>query len=128
VDDSHEHAPQKPTSHRTAVFILIAITVSIAFFGWQALRTRQLTISSISKPGEYRLTCSRTPSSSRWIHVSGWIDGKATIRLNGVDPAAIGPGNVEWKTSSDWHEGDCMLQYSPGTAVMGKLTVDYRIE
>jgi len=128
VDDPHEHAPKKPTSPRTAIFILIAIFVSIAFYGWQALRTRQLTITSISKAGEYPLTLSRTPPSSRWIHVSGWIDGTATIQLNGEDPVTIASGNVEWKTAGDYTDRDCVLKYKPGTAKMGKLTVEYRVE
>jgi hypothetical protein len=127
VDDSHEDA-NKPASHRTAVFILIAMTVTIAFFGWQALRTSQLSITSISKPGDYRLVSSKAHPSKRWIHVTGWIDGLATLEIPRLESATIGPGSVEWKGASDWDAGDCVLKYTPRTATMGKLTVDYRIE
>jgi hypothetical protein len=110
------------------VFILIAITVTTAYFGWQALRTSELSITSISKPGDYRLASSKPHPSSRWIRVTGWIDGLATLEVPGLSPASIGPGSVEWKGAGSWDAGDCVLKYTPRTATMGKLTVAYRIE
>jgi hypothetical protein len=128
VDEVHEHT-RKPTSPWTAVLTLAAVFVAVAFFGWQTLHTRQLTISSVSKPGEYTLICPRSSPSSRRIHVTGWIDGKATLEITGgLGPESIGPGNVDWKTGGDWYAGDCVLTYSPGTATTGKLTVEYRFD
>jgi hypothetical protein len=128
VDDASD-APKPAASHRTAVFILIAMAVTIAFYGWQSLRTKQLTITSVSKPGDYVLTRSRTPPSSRWIRVTGWLDGPATLQVSGgLGPVTVGPGHVEWKTGGDWNEGDCTLKYAPAGAATGQLTVEYRIE
>jgi len=127
VHDSFEDA-KKPASHRTAVFILIAMSVTIAFFGWQALRTSQLSITSISKPAEYRLASTTPHPSRRWIRVTGWIDGQATIDVPGQESATIGPGGIEWRCAGSWEAGDCVLKYTPRTAKTGKLTVEFRIE
>ncbi|HLY10312.1 MAG TPA: hypothetical protein VKW04_13475 [Planctomycetota bacterium] len=127
--DDPTDAPKKAASHRTAAFILIAMAVTIAFYGWQTLRTRQLSITSVSKSGEYRLPCSRTPPSHRWIHVTGWIDGQAILEVpGGPGPERVGPGAIEWKVSGPWDAGDCVLKYSPGSTTLGKLSVEYRIE
>lgn len=128
MDDPHD--PPKPAaSHRTAAFIMIAMTVTLAFYGWQTLRTRQLSITTVSKPGDYVLTASRKLPSSRWIHVTGWLDGPATLEVSdGPGPVTVGPGNVEWKTAGDWHDVNCTLKYTPAGATTGRLTVEYRIE
>lgn len=128
MEEAHEH-PAKSTSPRKAVLVLVAMFVLIAFFGWQTLHTRQITITSVSRAGAYTLVCPRTAPSSRRIHVTGWIDGKATLEITeGLGPETIGPGNVDWKTGGDWYAGDCLLKYSPGTTTMGKLTVEYRFD
>jgi hypothetical protein len=127
VDEAHEHTKQ-PTSHRTAVFILVAVSVAIAYFGWQSLKTSTLRISAVSKPGEYRMMGGPHHPTRLRVHVTGWLEGQATIGIPGQEAATIGPGNVDWNHSGAWVEPDCLLQYTPKTATMGSLTVDYRIE
>jgi hypothetical protein len=127
VHDPHEE-PKKPASHHTAVFILIAMVVTIAWFGWQTLRTHTLTITSVSKPGTYVLEASRPRPSSRRVHVTGWIDGRADLQVGSDAAVSVGPGTVEWKTAGDWVEGDLVLKYTPRGTTLGKLTVDYRID
>jgi len=129
VDGDHEHPRPSPTSPAKAVLILVAIAVATGFLGWQTLRTRQFTITTLSRPGTYRLTCAPSHPSSRRIHVSGWIDGTATFEITGGrGPETVGPGNVEWKTGGDWSGGDCLLKLTPGTAVTGELRVEYRFD
>ncbi len=127
MDESHGH-PKKPTSHRTAIFILVVTFVAIAYFGWQTLQTRRLTISSLSKPGEYRLTGPELHPTRLRVHVTGWLEGQATIAIPGQQAATIGPGNVDWTWSGPWKEPDCLLKYAPKTATMGSLSVEYRIQ
>lgn len=121
-------APKTPASHRTAAFILIAMAVTLAYFGWQVYRTSRLSITSVSKPGDYLLTSPRQAPSSLWLHVSGWLDGQAAIEIAGRGPAPLGPGNVEWKIRCDWSQRDCVLKYTPGSATTGRLEVEYRID
>jgi hypothetical protein len=127
VHDPNE-APKKPASHRTAVFILIAMTVGIAWFGWQTWRTASLSITTVSKPGEYPLPPPRKPAAAYWVHVTGWIDGQATIELPSNAPATIGPGNVEQRLTGALHDPQCILKYTPRGTSMGRLLVEYRFD
>lgn len=127
MHDPNEDA-RPPAKHHTAIFILIAMAVMIAWFGWQTLRTHSLSITSVSKPGEYVLEASQPRPSSRRVHVSGWIDGRADLQLGKDAPRSVGPGKVEWSTSGDWTEPKLVLKYTPWGTTMGKLTVEYRID
>jgi hypothetical protein len=127
VQDPHD-APKAPASHRTAAFILIAMTVTLAYFGWQVYRTSRLSITTISKAGDYRLASTKPAPSTLWLHVSGWLDGEAAIEVPGRGPATLGPGNVEWKIGCDWFQKDCVLKYTPRSATSGRLDVEYRID
>jgi len=63
------------------------------------------------------------------IHVTGWIDGTATLELpGGAGPVTLDAGNVEWKLSGDWTQGDCILKYLARDRADRTLTVEYRIE
>ncbi len=127
MHDPNEDA-RPPARHHTAIFILIAMAVMIGWFGWQTLRTRSLTITSVSKPGDYMLESTATRPSSRRIHVSGWIDGRADLQFGKEDPVSVGPGTVEWKISGDWAESRIPLKYTPRGTALGKLVIEYRID
>ncbi|MBV8879180.1 MAG: hypothetical protein JO332_04360 [Planctomycetaceae bacterium] len=126
IDPSEE--PRKPSSHRTAVFILLAMFVTIAYFGWQVYRTSRLTIVAVTRSGEYRLTASREHPTSCWVRVSGWIDGQAVVEVAGRPAATLGPGNVQWKSAGDTDGRECVLKYAPKSVTLGRLDVEYRIE
>lgn len=120
--------PRRNATHRTAVFILIAMFVGIAFLGWQVFRTRRVSLTAVTKPAELRLTASRKLPSTMWVRVSGWIDGQAVVEACGRPPATIGPGNVQWKVSGDYYEPEGVLKYTPSSVKLGRLEVEYRID
>jgi len=120
--------PKKHASHRTAVFILVAMFVGTAYFGWQVYRTSRLSIVAVSKPAEFRLKASREKPSTFWIRISGWMDGEAQVEIAGRAPAMIGAGNVQWRLSGEWTESECVLKYTPISAKLGRLEVEYRID
>lgn len=121
-------APRTPARRRTAAFVIVAMIVTLAWFGWQVYRTSRLSIVAVGKPGDYRLTASRKDVSTLWLHVNGWIDGRATLEIPGRAPQSLGPGNVEWKIGCDWFQADCVLKYSPSSATTGRLEVEYRFD
>jgi hypothetical protein len=126
IDPAEEH--RKPTNPRRAVFILLCMAVTIALFGLQVLKTSTLTISAVGKAGEYRLTGHQLHPTRLRVHVTGWLEGQATIGIPGQPAATIGPSNVDWTYSGAWVEQDCLLKYTPKTATMGSLSVEYRID
>jgi len=122
-EESHSPAPR-----RRAVFILVCIFITLVLLGLQVLRTSRVKISAVTKPAGIRLT-GHTPHPTRVrIHVTGWIDGQATMTIPRQDPITIGPGNIEWKYSGAWAEPDFFLQYTPLTVTMGSLDVDYTLD
>ena len=120
--------PKKPASHRTAVFILVAMFVGTAYFGWQVYRTSRLSIVAVSKPAEFRLKASREHPTAFWIRISGWIDGQGQVEIAGRPPELLDAGNVQWRLKGDWTEPECVLKYTPKGATMGRLEVEYRID
>jgi hypothetical protein len=126
IDPSEE--PRTPARRRTAAFVIVAMAVTLAWFGWQVYRTSRLSIIAVSKPGDYRLTSPRKDVSKLWVHVNGWIDGQATLEIPGRAPQPVGPGNVEWKIGCDWSQADCILKYAPSSATTGRLEVEYRFD
>jgi len=127
IDPSEE--PRTPARRRTAAFVIVAMAVTLGWFGWQVYRTSRLSIIAVSKPGEYRLTSSRKGVTLLWIHVSGWIDGTASVEMAPYGPSqSLGPGNVEWKISREWTNPDCELKYTPKSATTGRLEVEYRFD
>jgi hypothetical protein len=126
IDPSEQ--PRPPTRRRTAAFVLVAMVVTLTWFGWQVYRTSRLSITAVGKPGDYRLTSSRKGASAIWLHVSGWLDGTASLELPGRASQLLGPGNVEWKLRHEWSETECVLKYAPKTATTGRLEVEYRFD
>lgn len=126
IDPSEE--PRTPARRRTAAFVIVAMAVTLAWFGWQVYRTSRLSIIAVSKPGEYRLTSSGKGVDSLWIHISGWIDGQAVVEIPNGPSQTLGPGNVEWRISRKWYLPDCVLKYTPKSATTGRLEVEYRFD
>lgn len=118
----------KPATRRTAAFVILAMFVTLAWFGWRVGRTSRLSIVTVGKPGEYRLASARPNPSALWIHVSGWIDGRASLEIPGRASQPLGPGSVEWKLGCDWTEAACVLKYVPTSATTGRLEVEYRFD
>jgi hypothetical protein len=126
IDPSEE--PRTPARRRTAAFVIVAMAVTLAWFGWQVYRTSRLSIIAVSKPGEYRLTSARKDVKLLWIHVSGWIDGSASVEIPSGPPQWLGPGNVEWKMRREGVAPECILKYTPKSATTGRLEVEYRFD
>lgn len=127
MEDPHDE-PKRPTSHRTAVFILIAMFIGTGFLGWQVLRTSKLAITAVTKPGEYRLPGSVPKPTHLRVHITGYLDGQATVEIPGQPPRTLGPETVNEKWSLDWTTPDCLLKYTPKTVTLGRLEVEYRID
>jgi hypothetical protein len=102
--------------------------VTLVIFGLQILWTSKVKISAVTKPGEVLLTGTQLHPTRLRVHITGWIDGQATIAVPGHDPSTIGPGNIEWKFSAAWVEPTCLLKYTPSTVTMGSLEVEYRLD
>ena len=126
VDPSEQ--PRPAASKGRAAFILLCLFVTLVLFGMKVLWTSRLKIAAVSKAGEYRLAGTNLHPTRLRVHVSGWIDGQATLTIPRHDPAPIGPGAVEWRFSDAWAEPECLLKYSPGTVTLGSLEVEYHLD
>ena len=128
----HDHDPaeesHQPAPRRRAVFILVCIFITLVLLGLQVLWTSRVKVSAVTKPAGVRLTGRSLHPTRIRIHVTGWIDGQATMTVPRQDPVTIGPGNIEWKYSGTWAEPECLLQYTPLTVTMGSLEVDYTLD
>jgi hypothetical protein len=102
--------------------------ITLVIFGLQVLRTSKAKISAVTKPGEVLLAGTTLHPTHLRVHITGWIDGAATIAVPGHDPSTIGPGNIEWKFSEAWGDPTCLLKYTPSTVTMGSLEIEYRID
>ncbi len=116
----------KPRDHRTAVFVVIALTMTILMLGWQVLRTSTLKVDNVTRPAELRLTTAKKQPDNLSVHVTGWIDGTATLALAGSTPTQVGPGNVEWRRDGDFYSSEAVVNYVPRNVTTGHLTVEYR--
>ncbi|HUR38239.1 MAG TPA: hypothetical protein VM222_02045 [Planctomycetota bacterium] len=127
IDPEEKHRASTAT-RRTAVLIVLALFVALAFLGWRVLGTSRLTISAVAKPSEHRLKSPKPHPSSLRIHVTGWLDGQATLQSPHREATVVGPGPVEWRAGGDYYEPEGVLRYAPRGATVGQLTVEYRFD
>lgn len=113
---------------KTALLVVLGLLATLGFLGWRASRTSRLRIPAVTRDSEQRLLSpSGNPSSLR-VRVRGWIDGRATIRLDEREAVRIGPGPVDWTGGVDCLQPACLLRYSPATVTQGELSVEYRFD
>jgi len=127
TDPDEKHRPSTAT-RRTAALIVLALFVTLAFMGWRVLGTSHLTISAVAKPSEHLLKSPKPRPSSLRIHVTGWLDGQATLQSPHREATVVGPGPVEWRAGGDYYEPEAVLRYAPRGATAGQLTVEYRFD
>ena len=60
------------------------------------------------------------------LHVHGRLDGSAYVFAGNWATTKLS-GPVEWRTSHDWFQTNCVLHYVPESVRSGELTVDYTI-
>jgi uncharacterized protein (DUF58 family) len=128
VQDPDEKHRTSTAPRRTAALILLALFVTLAFLGWRVLGTSRFTISTVAKASEHRLKSPKAHPSSLRIHVTGWLDGQATLQSPHREATVVGPGPVEWRAGGDFTDPECVLRYTPRNATVGELTVEYRFD
>jgi uncharacterized protein (DUF58 family) len=128
VHDADEKHRTSTATRRAAALIVLALFVTLAFLGWRVLGTSSLTISAVAKPSEHRLKSPKPHPASLRIHVTGWLDGQATLQSPHREATVVGPGPVEWRAGGDFTDPECVLRYAPRGATMGQLTVEFRFD
>ncbi|HZE96554.1 MAG TPA: hypothetical protein VE981_05985 [Planctomycetota bacterium] len=126
--EEHDEDAKPAKSRGRAAFILTCIFVALVIFGWQVFFTSKLEITAVARPAEFLLKGRTNKPGKLWIHVSGWIDGRAFLSIGDLEPQALEPGNVEWSYRGPRVTPECLLKYRPGTVTMGHLTVEYRLD
>jgi len=128
VQDPDEKHRTSTATRRTAALIFIALSATLGFLGWRVLGTSRLTISAVAKPSEHLLKSPRPHPTSLRVHITGWLDGQATLQSPHREATVVGPGPVEWRAGGDYHSPEAVLRYAPRGATTGQLTVEYRFD
>lgn len=104
-------------------FVLAPILLDVLISEGQSVSVR---IDDVTKTHKLVLTTSRDLMSISGIsiHVTGYLDGTATIVASNWEPKKLS-GKIDWQIYHDWFSNTCEIDYLPENVSQGKLTLEY---
>ena len=115
-----------------SIFVLLILTLLIAFFIKQYNKSQVIRIEDVTKRTSLTLLNQDTQRHTAGIviYITGYIDGSAAITIatqkgHEVYKYHITKGKVRLKHASDWYEPECFLEYEPVDVQSGSLTLKY---
>ncbi|MBI5095417.1 MAG: hypothetical protein HZB26_23665 [Candidatus Hydrogenedentes bacterium] len=91
---------------------------------WLSPWERKFAITPIGRPASILMTPHGKPGVIV-ICAEGELRGTADLRLNSRQAISL-PVGLNQVYTFDWYEGPCQLEYVPGSAVSGRLTVKWK--